>query len=130
MKENILTIKYVKTGGYVPTVKSQHISNDTKEVILDLINNKFDNRLFDKLPEVDKRLIKRVIKVFSLDIDVKDMSVEEYRKQFDVLLGQFKAGNNSPLIKNKLKEYVIESLESGFLTRRESWQILFELSNA
>ena len=63
MKENILTIKYVKTGGYVPTVKSQHISNDTKEVILDLINNKFDNRLFDKLSEVDKRLIKRVIKV-------------------------------------------------------------------
>ena len=130
LKENILTIKYVKTSAYIPTVKAQHISNDVKEVITDLINSKFDNRLFEKLPEGDRRLLKRVIKAFSLDVDLKDNTEEEYKRQFDVLLGQFKAGNNSPLIKNKLKEYVIESMETGFLTRRESWQILFEVANA
>ena len=130
LKENILNIKYCKTNAYVPTVKAQHISNDVKEVITDLISDKFDNRLFEKLPEGDRRLVKRVIKAFSLDINIKDMTEDEYRKQFDVVLGQFQAGNNSPLIKNKLKQYVIESMESGFLTRRESWNILFELSNA
>ena len=130
LKDNILTIKYVKTNAYVPTVKAQHISNDVKEVITDLINSKFDNRLFEKLAEGDRRLVKRVIKAFSLDVDLKDNTEEEYKRQFDVILGQFQAGNNSPLIKNKLKQYVIESMESGFLTRRESWNILFELSNA
>jgi len=120
LKDNILTIKYCKTNAYVPTVKAQHISNDVKEVITDLISDKFDNRLFEKLPEGDRRLVKRVIKAFSLNIDIKDVTEEEYKKQFNVILGQFQAGNNSPLIKNKLKQYVIESMESGFLTRRES----------
>ena len=130
MKDNILTIKYSKTNAYVPTVKAQHISNDVKEVITDLISDKFDNRLFEKLPEGDRRLVKRVIKAFSLDVGLKDNTEEEYRRQFEVVLGEFQAGNNSPLIKNKLKQFVIESLESGFITRRQSWQILFELSNA
>jgi hypothetical protein len=130
LKENILTIKYCKTGTYIPNVKSQHISNDTKEVINDLLNQKFDNRLFDKLAETDKRLIKRVIKAFSLNIDLNDTSIDEYRKQYDILLGQFRSGNNSPLIKNKLKEYIIDSNESGLLTRREMWNLLHELVNA
>ena len=129
LKENILTIKYVKTGENIPTVKAQHISNDVKEVITDLIYDRFDNRLFEKLPEGDRRLVKRVIKAFSLDVGLKDTTGDEYRKQFDIILGEFKAGNNSPLVKNKLKQYVIESMESGFLTRRDSWNILFELSN-
>ena len=111
-------------------MKAQHISNDVKEVITDLIYDRFDNRLFEKLPEGDRRLVKRVIKAFSLDVGLKDNTEEEYRRQFEVVLGEFQAGNNSPLIKNKLKQFVIESLESGFITRRQSWQILFELSNA
>ena len=130
LKENILTIKYVKTGAYIPTVKAQHISNDVKEVITDIVNNTFDNRLFEELPEGDRRLVKRVIKAFSLDVGLKDNTVDEYKRQFDIILGQFQAGNTSPLIKNQLKKYVIESQESGFLTRRESWQILFELANS
>jgi hypothetical protein len=130
LKENILAIKYVKTGAYIPNVKSQHVSEDTKEVINDLINEKFDNRLFQKLPDTDRRLVKRVIKAFKLTVDDKDVSEEEHRKQYDIILGQFKAGNTSPLIKNKLKQYVVESMETGALTRREAWQILFELANA
>jgi hypothetical protein len=130
LKENILTIKYVKTGAYIPNVKSQHVSDDTKEVINDLLNEKFDNRLFQKLPDTDRRLVKRVIKAFKLTVDDKDVSEEEYKKQYNVVLGQFRAGNNSNLIKNKLRQYVVESMETGSLTRREAWQLLFELANA
>ena len=111
-------------------MKARHISNDVKEVITDIVNNTFDNRLFEKLAEGDRRLVKRVIKAFSLDVGLKDNTEDEYKRQFDIILGQFQAGNTSPLIKNQLKKYVIESQESGFLTRRESWQILFELANS
>jgi hypothetical protein len=99
-------------------------------VINDLINDKFDNRLFQKLTDTDRRLVKRVIKAFNLTVDDKDISEEEYKKQYNVVLGQFKSGNTSPLIKNKLRQYVVESMETGSLTRREAWQLLFELANA
>ena len=38
LKNNILTVRYLKTGGFLPNIKAQHISNDLKEVIQDLIN--------------------------------------------------------------------------------------------
>jgi hypothetical protein len=128
LKNNILTIRYVKTGGFVPTVKSQHISNDVKSVIDDIINDKFEKRLFDKLETNDKRLIKRLITALKVDIDISSKEEDEYRRQFDILLGELRAGNNSDLVKNKLKQYVVESMNSGMLTRREAFQLLYELT--
>jgi hypothetical protein len=128
LKNNILTVRYVKTGGFIPTVKSQHISNDVKSVIEDLISDKFEKRLFEKLQPDEKRLVKRLVAALKIDIDVNTKEDDEYRKQFEIILGEFQAGNTNPAIKNKLKQYVAESMQSGFLTRRECWQLLYELT--
>ena len=128
LKNNILTVRYIKTGGYIPTIKSQHISNDVKSVIEDIISNRFEKRLFDKLETSEKRLIKRFITALKIDIDISSKEEDEYRQQFDILLGQLRAGNTNPDIKNKLKQYVVESMNSGMLTRRESFQLLYELT--
>ena len=121
-------MRYVKTGGLIPTVKSQHISNDVKSVIEDIISNRFEKRLFDKLETSEKRLIKRFITALKIDIDISSKEEDEYRQQFDILLGQLRAGNTNPDIKNKLKQYVVESMNSGMLTRREAFQLLYELT--
>jgi hypothetical protein len=128
LKINILTVRYVKTGGYIPTIKAQHISNDVKSVIEDIISNRFEKRLFDKLETNEKRLIKRLITALKIDIDISSKEEDEYRRQFDILLGEMRAGNNNPDIKNKLKQYVVESMNSGMLTRREAFQLLYELT--
>ena len=128
LKNNILTVRYLKTGGFVPTVKSQHISNDVKSVIEDLISDKFEKRLFEKLQPDEKRLVKRLVGALKIDIDVNTKEDDEYRKQFEIVLGEFQAGNSSPAIKNKLKQYVTESMQSGMITRREQWQLLYELT--
>jgi hypothetical protein len=128
LKNNILTVRYVKTGGFIPTIKAQHISNDVRSVIEDIINDKFEKRLFDKLGTNEKRLIKRLITALKIDIDISSKEEDEYRRQFDILLGEMRAGNNNPDIKNKLKQYVVESMNSGMLTRREAFQLLYELT--
>ena len=121
-------MRYVKTGGFIPTVKSQHISNDVKSVIEDIINDKFEKRLFEKLQADEKRLVKRLVEALKIDIDVNTKEDDEYRKKFEIVLGEFQAGNTSPAIKNKLKKYVAESMQSGMITRREAWQLLYELT--
>jgi hypothetical protein len=128
LKNNILTVRYVKTGGFIPTIKAQHISNDVRSVIEDIINDKFEKRLFDKLETNEKRLIKRLITALKIDIDISSKEEDEYRQQFDILLGELRAGNTNPDIKNKLKQYVVESMNSGMLTRREAFQLLYELT--
>ena len=128
LKNNILTVRYLKTGGFLPNIKAQHISNDLKEVIQDLINEKFEKRLYEKLQPDEKRLVKRLVGALKIDIDVNTKEDDEYRKQFEIVLGEFQAGNTSPAIKNKLKQYVAESMQSGMITRREAWQLLYELT--
>ena len=129
LKNNIICIRYEKTGTLIPTVKVQTISLNTKEIIDDIINDKYDKRLYEKLNINEKRLIKRIVDSLKLDIDVFDKTDEEYKRQFEIVMGEYQAGNNSPAIKNKLKQYVMESLESGNIPRREAFKILFELAN-
>ena len=83
-----------------------------------------------KLTLNEKRLIKRIVTALKLDIDVHDKSDEEYQRQFEITLGEYRAGNSSELIQNKLKQCVMESKESGRIPRREAFKIMFELANA
>ena len=130
LKNNVICIRYVKTGTLIPTVKVQNISSNVKEVVEDIINDKFDKRLYEKLAINDKRLIKRIADAFKLDIDTNDHTDEEYQRQFEIVIGEWRAGNTSPAIKSKLKQYVTESLESGKIPRREAFNLLFELANS
>jgi len=130
LKNNIICIRYCKTRALIPSVKVQHINNDVKEIIDDIINDKFEKRLYEKLDVNDKRLIKRIVDALKLDIDLKDKTDEEYQRQFEIVLGEYRAGSTSPLIKHKLKQYIMESLESGMIPRRQAFSLLFELANS
>ena len=101
-----------------------------KEIIDDIINDKFEKRLYEKLDMNEKRLVKRIVDSLKLDIDTSSKEDDEYQRQFEVVLGQWKSGNNNEMIKNKLKQYIMESMESGMLPRREAFKLLFELANS
>ena len=49
LRNNIISIRYVSTCAMIPTVKVQKISKDVKENIKDIINEKCDKRLYEKL---------------------------------------------------------------------------------
>jgi len=75
-------------------------------------------------------LIKRIVDALKLDLDLKDKSDEEYQRQFEIVLGEYRGGSTSRLIKHKLKQYIMESLESGMIPRRQAFSLLFELANS
>jgi hypothetical protein len=130
LKNNIITIRYCSTHALIPTVKVQSISKGVKEVVEDIMNEKFDKRLFEKLDSNEKRLIKRIVTALNVDVDLHDNSDEEFMKQFQVVLGQFRAGNNNIAIKRKLMEYITEATEAGVLPRRESQKLIFEIATS
>ena len=130
LKNNIICIRYCKTRALVPNVKVQHVSNDIKEIINDIIDDKFEKRLYEKLNVNDKRLVKRIVESLKLDIDTSSKEDDDYQRQFEICLGEFHGGNTNPQIKAKLKQYIMESMESGMLPRREAFKLLFELANS
>ena len=127
-KNNILCVRYVSTGGYIPQLKSQMISQATREVIEDILGDKFDERLYKKLTADERRIIKRFVKVFNIQVNVKDDDDVEFNKQFEILRGEFLAGNDNPEIKDKLKKYVVEAVAEGKIPRHQGYSLLFQLS--
>ena len=92
LKNNIICIRYCKTRALVPNVKVQHISNGVKEIIDDIINDKFEKRLYEKLDMNEKRLVKRIVDSLKLDLDLHSKEEEEYVRQYEVVLGAVEIG--------------------------------------
>jgi hypothetical protein len=130
LKNNILCVKYAMNDAHIPTVKVQNVSNDVKEMVLDILNKKYDERLFKKLSEADKRVIKRFVKATKLDdeIVVDDELDNDFQRQYEILLGELNSGNTSQLVKDQLKRYVIEGLQENKLPRHQAYLLLYQLS--
>jgi hypothetical protein len=130
LNENILSVKYSKTDSPIQKLRSQKISNELKEIINDVITNKFNKRLYDGLNETDKRLFNRLIDTVKLtdSIPIDNSLDDNFQKNYQVLLGEFQSGNNSPEIKDALKRYVVEGLGMGIINKNESLFLLYQLS--
>lgn len=128
MNDNILSIKYVKTGNKKNEVQ---ITDNTKAVLLQLINNKYNASSYEKLNENEKKIISFVNHIFKLvskDI-LSNEPIEELYNKFLILKGQIEGGNNNPLILKNLKEILFELHKFKKINSAQLRNIIFELSN-
>ena len=125
---NILSVKYARTDAYMPTLKVQVISNKVKELIQDVMRDDYDERIFKLLSEEDKRVFKRFVKALHLNLPINDDLDERFQKEYEILLGEFNSGNDSPEVKKALKKYVVEGLNEGKLSRHQAYFLLYQLS--
>jgi hypothetical protein len=51
-----------------------------------------------------------------------------YQKNYEVLLGQINSGQNNPLVKNELKQYILRAISEGLIPKSQGYTKLFELS--
>ena len=129
LKENILSVKYASNDAHLTTVKVQNISDDIKNIIEDVLKNKYNERIFQQLNPNDKRVFKRFVKGVKLDsISFDDDLDKQFHKDYQILKGQFDSGNTSPEIKNALKRYVIEGLAENRINKNEAHFLLYQLS--
>jgi hypothetical protein len=125
---NILSIKYGHNDTPLPSVKSQSINNDVKEVVEDLIRDKYDKRLFDKLQPSDKRIIQKIVKVLKLDLPVASKEDEDFIRDFEILKGELLNGNDNPTVRKQMKKYIVEAMNNNLIPLRECHLLLFQLA--
>ena len=128
LKDNILSVKYAKTEVPPSQLRPRSITTALRELIEDVLNDKYNERMYKMLPDDDKRAFKKFVKVLKLPIDTYDDLDKEYQKNYELLKGQFMSGNNSPEVKNALRKYIIEGMNEGKLNRSESMFLLYQLS--
>ena len=128
LDDNILCVKYASNDSNLPRLKVQQITQKTVEIIKDILNNKFDDRIFKILTSDEKRMVNRFIKAVKLDITVNDDDEKEFQRQFEIVRGEYMSGNDSPQIKNTLKRYVLEALQENKIARNDGYNLLYSLS--
>lgn len=127
LKYNILCLKYKSTKAY--KLRPMNISDDVKDVILDILNNRFNKKIFDKLDNNEKVIIENFIKVMKFDdLGVDDSTTIKLFKDFEILRGSYLAGNNSKEVKNALKDHILQLIELKKISHIQGMRIFFEMN--
>ena len=117
LDKNILSVKYTSCRAVVPSLKTEKISDDVKAVILDIMEKKYDSKLFEKLMTNDQRLIStfvRTLKIPNINMNTFD---KKYQKEYEFLLGEVNSGNSNEKMKMQLKQYILRGMSENFIPR-------------
>ena len=127
LHNNILNVKYTSCRGSVPNIKVERISDYVKNVILDIIGNKYNSKLFDKLLTDDQRIIANLIKT----LHIPDINMDAFNKkcqhEYEILLGQVNSGNTNEKVKMQLKKYILRGISENLIPRNQGLNQLLNL---
>ena len=133
LNNNTANFKYPSLGS-IPTLKPQTISQDYKEFLIELLNNgKFSDRDLKRLPQREIKHFERVAIGAGLveKFGIKVGDNEEDRKdaeRFEVLKGEYLAGNNNEKMIKELRQLIVKFINSGRLIKSEGMNLLLQIS--
>ena len=127
LHNNILNVKYTSCRGSVPNIKVERISNGVKDVILDIIGNKYNSKLFDKLFTDDQRIIANLIKTLRIPDINMDVFNKKYEHEYEILLGPVNSGNTNEKVKLQLKKYILRGISENLIPRNQGLNQLLNL---
>ena len=129
LKMNRLSISYIKSRSTLPAYRNLNITNDVRECLINIINKKFNRKEFQSLAYLDRQLIQEFVRKCKLeDVNVDIESIEQDNRNFQILLGEFEAGNNSDKIILELKHYLKLMVLRKIITKAHAFEILFEIN--
>ena len=133
LNNDILKVKYCSTMADVPNFKNS-ISKDFVDFIENFIDTKkINERQFEKLPKEEQKIFKNLINKSGLNAkykvnEVKDENEKKEEDRFNLVKGQYIAGNDNPKVKDELRRFIIKFMMEGKINKKEGQEILFQLS--
>ena len=127
LKKNILNVQYISCRGSVPNLKNERISDDVKAVILDIVEDKYNSKLFEKLLTDDQRIVSNFVRTLKIrDIDMDEFD-KRYQHEYELLLGEVNSGNSNDKIKQQLKQYILRGISENLIPRTQGLNQILNL---
>lgn len=127
LRKNILCVCYVSSRASIPSLKRESISSDTRDVLLDILYDRYSAKLFNKLQPDEQRLISTFVRVMKIPINMDEFD-EAYNKNYQVLLGQVNSGQNNPEVKAELRLYILRGISESLIPKSQGQLMLYNLS--
>ena len=127
MNNNVLEIRYNKNR-HLTNVKTQVIGNGVKNIIHDIMSNdNMNEKDYHVLTEHEKHLIRTILNMLEKSHLLSNAD-EQFNNKFQILLGEYNASNNSEILRNQLKQYIIHAMKLGIIPRNTGNAMLLEMS--
>ena len=137
VEKNIFNLKYKSLGG-IPGVGSFKVSEDFKDFLTDLIERgKMSDKLFSRLDDQEKKRFEKIVTLSKLNnrLGVKRVDLneeqnkmkEEKMKRFELVRGEWVAGNNSDNVKRELINLIYDFTKGGMINEDDGRDILVSL---
>ena len=118
---NILEIRHVKNR-HLTNIKPIRVSDKVKDLVYKLIDENINVFDFKGLKTEEKALLKLLAKQFNVSLDI--IQGDEMDEDFRIMLGEIEAGNDSDLLKRKLKSYIYTFIAHGRLSRSAGMNLI------
>jgi len=135
LRKNILNVKYASGSRpqYLPIV---NIDDDTKELLTTTLETgRMSENHFNKLPQPAKDFLIKAIKGAGLQNQLfkgKDKlyatEEKEDRDRFNILKGEFDAGNDNPNLIKELRALVIKFIDTRIIPKKQGLDFLRQLN--
>tara|TARA_R110002167_G_scaffold172178_2_gene370446 strand:+ start:1471 stop:3537 length:2067 start_codon:yes stop_codon:yes gene_type:complete len=132
-QQDILNVKY-KSLGQIPKFKPVAVSDVFRDFLLDLIETgKINKRTYNSIDENERCLFEEMSIGAGIwnSLGLKRTTTnkdEQDEKQFELLKGEYVAGNNNPQVLAELRRLVIKFMNSGRIRKQQGLDLLVELS--
>jgi len=132
-QQDILNVKY-KSLGQIPKFKPIPVSDIFRDFILDLIENGKPNaRVYTQICPNERKFFEEMSIGAGIwnSLGLKRTTTstdEEENKRFELLKGEYIAGNNSPKVISELRKLVVKMMSDGRIRKNQGVELLMELS--
>ena len=132
-QQDLLNVKY-KSLGQIPKFKPIPVSDVFRDFILDLLENgKPNGRVYTQIAPEERKFFEEMsigAGVWnSLGLKRTTTSTdEEESKRFELLRGEYLAGNNNPKVISELRKLVVKMMNDGRIRKSQGVELLMELS--
>ena len=120
--------------GPVPKFKPTSVSDLFRDFIMDIFENgKPNKRVFSQLDEDERRLFEDMSVGAGLwsSFGLKRTTTSQEQiddKDFELLRGEYLAGNNNPQVITALRKLTVKLMNNGRLKKSQGMELLMELS--
>jgi hypothetical protein len=78
------------------------------------------------LTEQEKHLIRTILNMLDKSHLLSNAD-EAFNERFQILLSEYNAGNNSEILRNQIKQYILHAMKLNMISRQAGQQMIIEM---
>ena len=120
--ENLIVLKYASNLNICEKFRKTKVSNAVRDILLQIIDGQFSKATYSNLSADDKNLVRGFCD--SAHVNIHEYSIDNFQKNYDILIGEFNSGNKNPRIKKQIIGLISQGIAEKRIKTKDGLEII------